>query len=62
MKKPKVRLVGRDGNVFNLMGITAKALKKAGLEKEKKEMMDKVIRASSYDQALQIIMEYVEVE
>lgn len=62
MKKPKVRLVGENGNIFNLMGITAKALKKAGLEKEKKEMLDKVIKASSYDQALRIIEEYVEVE
>jgi len=62
MKKPKVRLVGEDGNIFNLMGITAKALKKAGLEKEKKEMMDKIIRARSYNEALQIIEKYVEVE
>ena len=32
MKKPKVKLVGQDGNVFNLMGLCSSALKKAKQE------------------------------
>ena len=30
IKKPKVKLIGEDGNVFNLMGLCVKALRKAG--------------------------------
>ena len=37
MNKPKCKLVGEDGNIFNLMGIASKALKEAGLEDESKE-------------------------
>ena len=61
MKKPKVKLTGQDGNVFNLMGICSKALKKAGYPKKATEMTDKVFSAGSYDEALQIMMKYVDV-
>lgn len=60
-KKPKVKLVGEDGNIFVLLGITAKALRKAGQEKNAKELMEKVKGCKSYDEALQLIMKYVEV-
>ncbi len=60
-KKLEVALVGENGNIFNIMAITAKALKKEGMEKEKKEYMNKVLNCSSYDEALRITMEYVDV-
>ncbi|MGF7185282.1 hypothetical protein GGQ84_001368 [Desulfitispora alkaliphila] len=60
--KPRCKLSGKDGNLFNLMGVAARTLKKAGLKKEAKEMTDRVIQSKSYNEALRIIMEYVEVE
>ena len=61
LKKVTVKLIGEDGNVFNLLGITTKALKKAGQNVEAKEVSERVLSSGSYDEALQIIMEYVEV-
>ena len=63
MKKPKAKLVGEDGNVFILMGICFKALKDAGMHAEAKEMMEKITHtATSYTEALAIMMEYCETE
>ena len=61
IKKPKVKLSGQDGNVFNLIGICARALEKAGLKDEAKEMRSAVFVAKSYDESLQIMMRYCEV-
>jgi len=61
-RKPRCRLVGENGNIFNLVGIASRVLKKAGMREEAKEMQEKVFQSGSYDEALQIIMEYVDVE
>ena len=61
MKKPKCKLSGQDGNVFNLIGLARKALVKKGLNAEATEMTAKCFKAGSYGEALQIIMEYVDV-
>lgn len=60
--KPKCKLVGQDGNIFNLMSIASRALKEVGLEEEVAEMVDKITKSKSYDAAFRIILEYVEVE
>jgi len=61
--KPECKLIGEDGNVFNLIGIASRTLKEAGLREQATEMSQRIMReADSYDAALQIIMEYVEVE
>lgn len=60
--KPKCKLTGYDGNVFNLIGLARKALREAGQREKVEEMTNRVYIAKSYDSALQIIMEYVEVE
>ena len=60
--KPKCQLVGHDGNIFNLMGIASKALKEAGQKEKSDEMIKRITDSKSYDEALRIIMEYVEVE
>jgi len=62
MDKPKCKLIGEDGNIFNLMGKASKALKKANQPEKAKEMVHKVTSSSSYDEALRIIMNYVSVE
>lgn len=61
-KKPRVKLVGQDGNVYNLIGICSKALKKAGQADKAKEMTNKIFNCGSYDLALAIMMEYCDVE
>lgn len=60
-EKPKCPLIGQNGNVFNLMGIASKTLKKNGMADEAKEMCSRVTSSGSYDEALSIIDEYVEI-
>ena len=59
--KPKCKLVGEDGNVFNIIGRVSKSLKQAGLKIEAAEFQDKAFNSDSYDEVLQLVMEYVEV-
>ena len=60
-KKPKCPLIGQDGNMFNLMGIASKTLKRNGMSNDAKEMCDRITSSGSYDEALSIIDEYVEI-
>ena len=60
-QKPKCPLIGEDGNIFNLMGIASRTLKRNGMQEEAKEMCDKITKSGIYDQALAIISDYVEV-
>lgn len=62
MKKPKCKLSGQDGNIFNLVGIAKRALEKADMKEQAKEMTSRIFKSHSYDEALCIIMEYVEVK
>jgi len=63
MQKPNVKLVGENGNIFNLMGICSRALKDNKMYVEAREMQVKITEtAKSYDEALAIMMEYCEVE
>lgn len=61
-QKPTAKLVGANGNIFNLMGIASRALKEAGLDAEATKMQKEVMSCGSYDEALVTIMDYVEVE
>lgn len=57
-----VQLVGTDGNVFALIGTVTRALRRGGVPApEVKEAADYLMGSKSYDQALQRIMELVEV-
>ncbi len=60
--KPAVKLLGEDGNVFNIIGQTSRALKQAGLKEEAKEFTAKAFAAHSYDEVLQLVMTYCEVK
>ena len=59
-EKVKAPIVGADGNIFNLIGISSKALKREGFYKEADELATRVMESKSYDEALSIIMEYVD--
>ncbi len=64
MDKPKCKLIGEDGNIFNLIGIASRTLKKNGQVMQANEMTRRITQdgeAKSYDEALTIIMEYVDV-
>ena len=54
-------MIGQDGNVFNLIGIASRALKKAGKIDEEKEMISRVTKAGSYSVALAILSDYVRI-
>jgi len=60
MKKPKAKITGKDGNVFNLVGICVNALKKANLNEQAKEMQSKVFKSHSYEDAIDVMGEYCE--
>lgn len=60
--KPTCKLIGTDGNVFAIIGKVSKTLKSSGLNEEAKKMQDRCFSAGSYDEVLQIIQEYVEIE
>lgn len=60
--KPTCKLVGEDGNIFSILGRVSSALKENGKADEAKEVSERVMSSGSYDEALQIMMEYVEVE
>jgi hypothetical protein len=59
--KPMVKLVGEDGNIFAIVGKCSKALKRAGMPDLAKQMTSEVFACGSYNEALQIVMKYVEV-
>lgn len=58
--KPKAPIIGADGNIFNLIGIAFKALRKEGLRQEAKEMTQRIYASQSYDEALSILSEYID--
>lgn len=62
MGKPIAKVIGEDGNVFNLIAICSKALKKEGLYEEAKKMQSECFNAGSYEEALQIMGNYCELE
>lgn len=62
MEKVTVQLTGQDGNIFNLLGIATGAMNRAGQREEAKKLTEEVWETGSYDEAIQTIMKYVNVE
>ena len=60
--RPKMQLLGYDGNIFAIMGRASRLLKSSGQREKAKEMCDRVTASKSYAEALGIISEYVETE
>lgn len=57
MSKPQAKIIGANGNIFNILSIASCALN----DKQKsEEMLQRVMACESYDDALVIIMEYVD--
>lgn len=60
-QKPDCPLIGQDGNIFNLVGIASKTLQENGFREKAIEMRNRVFNSKSYDDALCIIGEYVNI-
>ena len=60
-KKPKVKLTGQNGNVFNLAGICSKSLIEVNQFENEKEMMKEIFNSGSYKEALLIMSKYCEI-
>jgi len=58
--RPKVRLVGTDGNAFAILGKVSKALQAAGLNDEAKAFMTEAM-SGDYDNLLRTAMKYCDV-
>lgn len=61
INKPDCKLIGEDGNIFNLMARAARTLRENDLSEEAKEMRERITSSGSYDEALCIIGEYVNI-
>ena len=55
--RPKMQLIGQDGNIFAIMGRASRLLKNAGQSDKAKEMCDRVTASQSYSEALSIVSE-----
>ncbi len=60
-QKPDCALIGQDGNVFNLIGIASRTLKENQQAEQAQEMRNRITACGSYDEALCIIGEYVNI-
>lgn len=59
--KPRVKMIGEDGNAFSILGKVNKALKKAGRPKDGKRFLEEAMQGD-YDHLLRTAMKYVTVE
>lgn len=60
--RPKMQLIGHEGNIFSVVADAGRILSRNGQRAEADEMYDRVFKAGSYHEALGIISEYVETE
>lgn len=60
--KPVCKLVGENGNAFFIIGRVQRVLREADLGEQADEFRKRATSASSYDEFLQVVMNYVEVE
>ena len=61
-QKPKMELLGQDGNIFGILGRASRLLKEAGQKDQADEMFRRVTSSGSYEEALRIVSEYVDTE
>lgn len=61
MSKPKLNLVGQDGNVFHILGLATKAAKEANWPKKKIDKFMKEAISGDYDHVIQTCVKHFEV-
>lgn len=60
-KKPIVKLIGQDGNAFNLLGIALKALRDSGYSQEQLAKVQAEAMAGDYNNLLNTLTKYCDV-
>ncbi|MCQ4922206.1 hypothetical protein NE686_03860 [Tissierella carlieri] len=60
--KPRCKFVGKDGNIFNLIDNASNTLINVGMKDKAKEMIDRILNTKSCMEAIDILLEYVEIE
>jgi hypothetical protein len=60
--RPKVKLIGEDGNAFNIMGLCKRAAKRAGWSEERIDALLKDMKSGNYDHLLGVVMREFDVE
>lgn len=60
--RPKLKLIGHDGNIFSILADARRLLKESGQGGKVDEMIKRVENSGSYYKALDIVSEYVETE
>ena len=58
-EKVDAKIIGANVNIFNLIAISQRALKENGYLDEANELYKRVTNSKSYDEGLNIILEYV---
>ena len=53
--------IGQNGNIMNLIGIAGRTLREHGMEQQATEMFNRITQCQSYDSALSIIGDYVNI-
>lgn len=62
IKRPVIKLIGQNGNAFNILAIMRKGLRDEGVSKERiNEIMEEAM-SGDYDHLLGTVMKYCEVE
>ncbi|MFI5222723.1 MAG: hypothetical protein ACHQX3_00520 [Nitrospirales bacterium] len=62
-EKPVVRLIGANGNVFNLIALCKISARQAGWTAEKTSaVVNQMLSSHSYDDVLVVIMEHFDVQ
>jgi len=61
MSKPELKLVGEDGNAFNIIGKAVKVARKEGWSEERVKKFQEECFSGDYDHVLQTCMENFEV-
>lgn len=57
----KVKLIGEDGNVYNLLGKVLRALKKGGYDQKFQDELVRKATSGDYNHAIATINDYVEI-
>lgn len=62
IRKPPCKLVGENGNAFNIIARVRRALLNDGQPERAQEWVDRATSAKSYDEVLQLVFAYVDHE
>lgn len=62
MAKPSVKLIGEDGNAFNIIGLCKRAWFSAGESKEEWTKIQDQMMSGDYNNLLVVAQEYFDVE